>query len=78
MCARAVNVLTNFAPPHDSALLHIQSLLTGAGLEKLDEAVRLFDGDLGQLAILVENMEEITLGDPLRGKIACSRERTTG
>lgn len=52
------------------ALFTIQRLVTGVGIEELDEAVGLLYGNLGKLAISVKSFKEVALVDLLCGKIA--------
>lgn len=41
-------------------------MLAGGGVDELDETVRLLDRYLGQFAILVKDMKQISFCDPLR------------
>lgn len=48
--------------------------MASPGLQELYKPIGLLDRYLGQLAIFVEDMEHVSLGHSLGGKIACTRE----
>lgn len=66
----------DFAAPDDPSLLLLQGLTACIGIRKLDEAVCLLDGDLCNRSILVENVEEISLGYSLRRKVSDKKSRS--
>lgn len=53
----------DFTPTDDSPLFGLESAETVLGLDILDEAVGLFDRDLGQFPVLVEDVKKITFRD---------------
>lgn len=63
--------LTYLAASHQSTLLGLERRMAGTRFQKLYETVGLFDRDLGQFAVFVEDMEHVSLGDSFRGEIAC-------
>lgn len=62
--------LTHFPTPHRLALFCIQRPATGLSIEELDKSVGLLYGNLGKLAVLIETVEYIPLGDLFGGKVA--------
>lgn len=44
--------------------------MTCASFQKLDKAIRLLDRDLGQFAVVVEDMEHVSLCYSFGGKVA--------
>lgn len=64
--------LTYLSPSDRSSLFHLQSLATRARIEELNEAISLLNRYLSKLAILMEEMEKITLGNPFRREVSYS------
>jgi hypothetical protein len=58
--------LTDFPTPYHSSLFTIERVLAGGGVHKLDETVGLLDRYLGQFAVLVKDMKQISFCDSLR------------
>lgn len=56
--------------PHDSSLFDAKSRMAGTRFQKLYEAVRLLDRYLSQFAVLMEDMEHVSLGDSFSREIA--------
>lgn len=63
--------LTDFPASHYCPLLRIESFLAGPRLKKLDETICLLDRHLGQLAVFVKDVEQISLRNSFSWKIAC-------
>lgn len=72
MDARA---LTNLSASYQSPLFGLESCMTSRGFQELYEPVRLLDGDLGQFAIFVEDMEHVSLGHSFGRKIAWNEQK---
>ena len=69
--AEQVEYLTHFTASHGGALFVAECGGAGGLVQELDEPVRLFDGDLGEPAMLVEDAKQITLGNFLGGQVSC-------
>lgn len=63
-------VLTNFPASDQSPLLSLESRMTSWGFQELYEPIGLLDGDLGQFAVFVEDVEHVALGHSFGGKVA--------
>lgn len=66
-----IDKLTNLLAANNLALFCLHGAGTRIRLQILHETVCLFDGDLRQLAIAVEDVEDVTLGDSFRTQVAC-------
>lgn len=65
-----VRALTNLSASNQGSLFSLESCMTSRGLQELYEPIGLLDGDLGQFAVFVEDMEHVSLGHSLSGKVA--------
>lgn len=63
--------LTNFSASNGRALLLGESVVTRVRFKKLDKSISLLERYLRQLAMLVEDVEQIPLRHFFCGKIAC-------
>lgn len=60
-------IRTDFPTSDHSALLHIERLLTSTRFEELYETIGLFDRNLREFTVLMEDMEQIAFSYSLSG-----------